>query len=95
MSDNNIDPKYGSFRDLRQHNGLSRSHAYELLGLGLIKAKKSGVKVLIDFASVDAYLENQPAPTIAPPRRRRSTTSTATAARGQERPDARAEDLSG
>jgi hypothetical protein len=47
-------------RDVEETRRISRRKQYQLLKLGLIKAKKDGVHTIIDLVSVDAYQASLP-----------------------------------
>jgi excisionase family DNA binding protein len=50
-------------------SGLPRTTIYELLGRGIIEARKAGRRTLIPAASLQAYLDSLPPATIAAPKR--------------------------
>ena len=54
------DPKLTMMPGAVRYTSLSRTHLYEALRLGRLKAKKCGRRTLIAFADLDAYLASLP-----------------------------------
>jgi hypothetical protein len=52
--------RYGTMRDVEHTRRISRRKQYQLLADGKIKAKKYGVRTLIDLQSVDDHLASLP-----------------------------------
>jgi hypothetical protein len=52
--------RYGTMRDVEETRHISRRKQYQLLKLGLIKAKKDGFRTLIDLQSVDDHQASLP-----------------------------------
>lgn len=59
-------PAFASIADACKLTGISRSRIYELLADGQVKARKMGVRTLIDVGSIVAYVNTLPEPDIRP-----------------------------
>jgi hypothetical protein len=59
-----------TFGSLKADTGIHRTVAYELIGLGLLSAMKSGRRTLICARSVERYLAQLPPATIKAPSKR-------------------------
>jgi hypothetical protein len=51
-----------------QTYGVGRTRAYEMIGAGIVEAKKFGASTLIDRASAEAWYHSLPAYGAPPPR---------------------------
>lgn len=56
--------RYARLPAIERIFGINRARAYELLGIGAIRAIKDGRALLIEVASVEAYLASLPKATI-------------------------------
>jgi hypothetical protein len=52
--------RYAPMKDVEETRRISRRKQYELLKLGKIKAKKEGLRTIIDLQSVDDYQGSLP-----------------------------------
>ena len=55
-----------SIKDFCQNYGVGRSLTYQLIGAGILEAKKQGAKTLIDRASAERWYRSLPAFSPAP-----------------------------
>jgi hypothetical protein len=62
----NTTPLHASIKEICQRHRCSRSHLYDLMGLGKIVAVKSGKRTLVVVASADAHFNNLPPAQIKP-----------------------------
>jgi len=51
--------------------GIGTQGMYDLIGAGLVEAKKKGTRTLLVVASLKAYADSLPPAVIAPPRQRK------------------------
>ena len=65
----NPTPLAYSIPDAVHATGLPRTTLYELIGRGVLQARKAGRRTLIPADSLNGYLASLPAATIAPPRK--------------------------
>ena len=74
-------PIHEAVKDTCRRHHVSRSHLYNLIGLGKVTAKKNGKRTLIVVASADAYFNNLPVAEIKPsPQAKRRAMAASTAA---------------
>lgn len=59
-------PAYATVPEWCRLSGVGRSTTYELLGTGVLRAKKLGARTLIDVAHGLAWLDTLPAATVRP-----------------------------
>jgi hypothetical protein len=66
-------PIHASVKDICARHNCSRSHLYELLGVGKIIARNNGQRILVDVASADAHFASLPLAKIKPPKAKTTT----------------------
>jgi hypothetical protein len=67
-----LEPKYINIKDTAEYSSESQWVVKDKLRRGIYKARKSGRRTLIEFASVKSHLADLPAAKFAPPPRKSS-----------------------
>jgi hypothetical protein len=69
VSDEQLQPKFGTIDTWCQISGISRRITYDLLGEGHLRAIKIGGRTLVDLEHGIAYLRSLPTASFVPDRR--------------------------